>query len=61
MKGVKDKGSGRFITNLFGDENLLEEVMRSELLWDSTNGRTLCVPCHRKTDSYLNPKARNYV
>lgn len=45
----------------FGDENLLEEVMRSELLWDGSNGRTLCVPCHKATDTYLKRNANQYV
>ena len=45
----------------YGIENILEQSMKSEcLLWDENNCRTLCIPCHKKTDSYLNPKARNY-
>lgn len=45
----------------FGIENVLEQAMKDEcLLWDTNNCRTLCVPCHKKTDSYLNINARNY-
>jgi len=46
----------------FGIENVLEQAMKDNcLLWDTNNCRTLCVPCHKKTDSYLNINARNYV
>lgn len=31
-----------------------------ELRLDVKNGRTLCIPCHEKTDTYKS-KARNYV
>ena len=30
----------------------LQEALLSKELWDISNGRTLCVPCHRKTDTY---------
>jgi hypothetical protein len=36
-----------------GIENLFEKAMNYDLLWDSTNGQTLCVECHEKTDNYL--------
>lgn len=29
-----------------------DEAMASEELWDTTNGQTLCYPCHTKTPSY---------
>ena len=32
----------------------LEEALFCEELWNINNGRTLCVPCHRKTDTYGN-------
>lgn len=31
----------------------LKEAMECNELWDINNGRTLCVPCHKKTDTYL--------
>lgn len=39
------------------DENnikTLEEAILCDELWDIANGRTLCVPCHKKTDTYGN-------
>ena len=30
----------------------LQEAILCEKLWDISNGRTLCVPCHRATDTY---------
>lgn len=30
----------------------LEEALSCAELWDVNNGRTLCVPCHRKTETY---------
>ena len=32
----------------------LEEALICKELWDTNNGKTLCIPCHKKTDSYLN-------
>ena len=29
-----------------------EEAMRCAALWKLNNGRTLCRPCHYKTDTY---------
>lgn len=37
------------------DENnvkTLEDAQRCKELWDINNGMTLCVPCHKKTDTY---------
>jgi len=30
-----------------------EEAMNCEELWNINNGRTLCLKCHKKTDTYL--------
>lgn len=30
----------------------LEEALNCSELWDINNGMTLCVPCHKKTDSF---------
>lgn len=30
-----------------------EKAMECEELWNINNGKTLCVPCHKETDSYL--------
>ena len=32
----------------------IEEAIACKPLWDINNGRTLCVPCHRKTDTWGN-------
>ena len=32
--------------------NIFENAMSYDLLWDTSNGRTLCIPCHKKTDTY---------
>jgi hypothetical protein len=32
---------------------LLADAIACSSLWDITNGRTLCVDCHKKTDTYL--------
>jgi hypothetical protein len=40
-------------------ENNIQTTEQAEVcseLWNTDNGRTLCVPCHRKTDTYGNPK-----
>ena len=29
-----------------------EEALECTELWDLENGRTLCVPCHKLTDTY---------
>ena len=36
----------------------LKQAIRCVELWDTLNGRTLCVPCHKETDTYLY-KAKN--
>ncbi len=35
-----------------GLEDLLEKAMKYEMFWIVDNGRTLCEPCHRKTDTW---------
>ena len=30
----------------------IEQAVDHEPLWDLENGRTLCAPCHRNTDTY---------
>ena len=36
-----------------GVDNVFEKAMNYDLLWDLNNGRTLCIDCHKKTDTYL--------
>ena len=38
----------------------LEEAENFPDLWDINNGRTLCVDCHKETDTYLN-KGKQYL
>lgn len=33
-----------------------EDIYNCEELWDINNGRTLCIDCHKKTDTYGRPK-----
>lgn len=40
-----------FIIKTKNIKTLEEAIMCSEL-WDTNNGRTLCRPCHKKTDTY---------
>ncbi len=37
----------------YGISEVYEKAMECKLLWDTNNGRTLCVDCHKKTDNYL--------
>lgn len=37
----------------------VEDAIACDFLWDIRNGRTLCVPCHRKTPTY-GARAKNY-
>lgn len=32
----------------------IEEALSCPALWDINNGRTLCISCHKKTETYLN-------
>ncbi len=36
-----------------GSDNLFDKALKSNILWDINNGRTLCIICHKKTDTYL--------
>ena len=36
-----------------GTINLYEKAMNYKDFWDDKNGITVCIPCHKKTDSYL--------
>jgi 5-methylcytosine-specific restriction endonuclease McrA len=40
------------IKNTIGEHNLFDNCLNSLELWDINNGRTLCVKCHKKTDTY---------
>lgn len=35
-----------------------EEALNCEELWNINNGRTLCIFCHRKTETYSRPKVK---
>lgn len=37
-----------------------EQAVSCEELWQVNNGRTLCIDCHKETDTYLN-KGKKYV
>lgn len=41
------------------DIKTIKEAKACEELWDVNNGRTLCVKCHKKTDTY-GFKAKDY-
>jgi len=32
--------------------NTLDKAMNCDLLWDTDNGRTLCIECHKATPTY---------
>jgi 5-methylcytosine-specific restriction endonuclease McrA len=38
-----------------GTDDIYNKAMVYDELWDLSNGRTLCVPCHKSTDTYLKP------
>ena len=44
------------------DNNIktLEEAMNCEELWNINNGRTLCLECHKKTDTFMLGSRYNY-
>lgn len=43
------------LAQLIRDNNIrsVTDAISCAALWDITNGRTLCKPCHEKTDSYF--------
>lgn len=47
------------IKNEYGVADLYEKALQWEPLWDLENGRTLCIPCHKKTPTW-GTKARFY-
>ena len=38
----------------------LEDAFTCSALWDLSNGRTLCISCHKQTDSYAGAYQKNY-
>ena|SRR3990167_5812111 len=44
--------------NLFRESGIktIEEALKYEEFWNINNGRTLCVQCHKKTETYGNKK-----
>lgn len=38
----------------------LDDAIECELLWDISNGRTLCLKCHKKTDTYGYKKGQKH-
>lgn len=38
----------------------LEEALNCAEFWDLDNGQTLCLECHKKTDTYLSGAIKNY-
>lgn len=47
------------VLRLFGPENLFENCMNFLPLWEYSNGRLLCINCHKKTTTF-GAKALNY-
>lgn len=43
-----------------GRKNIFTKAMNYKPLWDIANGRTLCVSCHKSTESY-GKSAKNYL
>lgn len=37
----------------------MEEAIQCNELWNTNNGRTLCIDCHKETDTYLNKGKKN--
>lgn len=42
------------LSKILDDHNIttIEQAIACEALWDTSNGRTLCRPCHEETDTY---------
>jgi len=49
-------------SNIFHENNIksLEEALNCEEFWNINNGRTLCKPCHMKTDTWGAKKQKAY-
>jgi 5-methylcytosine-specific restriction endonuclease McrA len=47
----------RSFASILRDENItsMESAMKCDALWDVNNNRTLCLNCHKKTESYMKP------
>lgn len=37
----------------------IEDALKCKILWDISNGKTLCISCHKQTDSYLVNQFKN--
>lgn len=50
------------MSKIIRDNNLktLDDVFDCEQLWDTSNVRTLCLDCHKKTDTYLSNYHKTY-
>ena len=42
----------RRLIEKYGEDVTLLQALRFEEFWDVDNGRTLCVPCHKKTETW---------
>ena len=45
--------------NLLGIKNLYEKILKFDLFWNINNGRTLCLDCHKNTDTWGRPSVKN--
>lgn len=41
--------------------NSVEDSLVCAMLWDLNNGRTLCIDCHKKTDTYCNKHPKKAI
>ena len=48
-----------YLIHLFGIKTIDDAIVCAEL-WNSENGRTLCIDCHKKSDTF-GLKALNYI
>jgi hypothetical protein len=44
-----------------GIENLYDKAINYSLLWDINNGRTLCKPCHEKTETFAGRTSNHLI
>ena len=40
------------LIEIYGKDSFYEKIFNHPLIWDLNNGRTLCVKCHSKTETY---------